>query len=115
MDGHWQQGHVPADHYAIRAQQAAKLMTDTDPSIELIVCGSAEIGLPTYLEWDRTVLEYIGDYTDYISLHRYVGNVTGDTADYLAVTNSIDRQIEVMALESVGSFTRESMSSVSTA
>jgi alpha-L-arabinofuranosidase len=96
MDGHWQQGHVPAPHYAIRAQQAAKLMKDTDSSIELVVCGSAEIGLPTYMEWDRTVLEYMGDYADYISLHRYVGNPTGDTADYLAVTNSIDQQIEVM-------------------
>jgi alpha-N-arabinofuranosidase len=97
MDGHWQQGHVPADHYAIRAQQAAKLMKDTDPSIEVVVCGSAEIGLPTYMEWDRAVLEYIGDYTDYISLHRYVGNGKGDTADYLAITNSIDQQIEAMA------------------
>jgi alpha-N-arabinofuranosidase len=38
MDGHWQQGHVPADQYAIRAQQAAKLMKDTDPSIETVVC-----------------------------------------------------------------------------
>ncbi len=96
MDGPWQQGHVPAHQYAIRAQQAAKLMKDTDPSIEMVVCGSAEIGLPTYMEWDRTVLEYMGDYADYISLHRYVGNLTGDTADYLAVTNSIDQQIEVM-------------------
>lgn len=96
MDGPWQQGHVPADQYAIRAQQAAKLMKDVDPSIELVVCGSAEIGLPTYLEWDRTVLEHVGDYADFISLHRYVGNSTGNTADYLAVTNSIDQQIEVM-------------------
>jgi alpha-N-arabinofuranosidase len=96
MDGPWQQGHVPAGQYAIHAQQAAKLMKDTDPSIEMVVCGSAEIGLPTYMEWDRTVLEYMGDYADYISLHRYVGNLTGDTADYLAVTNSIDQQIEVM-------------------
>ena len=46
MDGPWQQGHVPADQYAIRAQQAAKLMKDVDPSIELVVCGSAEIGFP---------------------------------------------------------------------
>jgi len=30
------------------------------------------------------------------SLHRYVGNQAGDTADYLAITNSIDRQIEEM-------------------
>ena len=96
MDGHWQQGHVPADQYAIRAQQAAKLMKDVDPSIELVVCGSAEIGLPTYMEWDRTVLEYVGDYADFVSLHRYIGKWNSDTPDYLAASNSVDQQIEVM-------------------
>jgi len=40
MDGPWQLGHVPADQYAIRAQQAAKMMKDVDRSIELVVCGS---------------------------------------------------------------------------
>ncbi len=96
MDGPWQLGHVPADQYAIRAQQAAKLMKDTDPSIETVACGSCSPDLPTYMEWDRAVLEYIGPFADYVSLHRYVGNPRGDTADYLAVTNSIDRQIEEM-------------------
>lgn len=96
MDGPWQLGHVPADQYAIRAQQAAKLMKDTDPSIETVVCGSCAVELPTYMEWDRTVLEYVGSFADYISLHRYVGNWKGDSADFLAVTNSIDQQIEEM-------------------
>ena len=94
MDGPWQLGHVPAEHYAIRAQQAAKMMKDVDKRIETVVCGSCSIGLPTYMEWDRQVLEHIGDYADYVSLHRYVGNRDSDTPDYLAVTNSIDRQIE---------------------
>jgi alpha-N-arabinofuranosidase len=96
MDGPWQLGHVPADQYAIRAQQAAKLMKDTDPSIETVAGGSCTITLPTYMDWDRTVLEYIGPFADYISLHRYVGNPKGETSDYLAVTNSIDQQIEEM-------------------
>ena len=96
MDGPWQIGHVPADQYAIRAQQAAKMMKDTDPSIELVACGSCTTGLPSYMEWDRVVLEHIGPYAEYVSLHRYVGNENGDTADYLAVTNSIDQQIEEM-------------------
>lgn len=96
MDGPWQLGHVPADQYAIRAQQAAKMMRDVDRTIELVACGSCTISLPTYLEWDRQVLEYLGDQVDYISLHRYVGNPDNDTPDYLAVTNSIDRQIEEM-------------------
>jgi alpha-N-arabinofuranosidase len=96
MDGFWQLGHVPADQYAIRAQQAGKMMKDVDQSIELVVCGSCSVDLPTYLEWDRQVLEYTGDLADYISLHRYVGNHNDDTSDYLAITNAIDRQIEQM-------------------
>jgi alpha-N-arabinofuranosidase len=96
MDGPWQLGHVPAEHYAIRAQQAAKMMRDTDPTAELVVCGSCSMGLPTYMTWDRQVLEHVGDFADYISLHRYVTNDAGDTPDFLAVTNSIDRQIEDM-------------------
>ena len=96
MDGPWQLGHVPVDQYAIRAQQAAKMMKDVDRSIELVVCGSCTVGMKTYMEWDRQVLEYVGDLADYVSLHRYVGNPEDDTPDYLAITNSIDRQIKEM-------------------
>jgi alpha-L-arabinofuranosidase len=96
MDGPWQLGHGPANQYAIRAQQAAKMMKDADRSIEVVACGSCTTGLPTYMEWDRQVLEHMGDLADYISLHRYVGNAANDTSDYLAITNSIDRQIEEM-------------------
>lgn len=96
MDGPWQLGHVPARDYAIRAQQAAKMMKDTDPSIELVVCGSCSVSLDTYLEWDREVLEYTWNNVDYVSLHRYVGNRESDTASYLGVTNAIDQQIEEM-------------------
>ena len=94
MDGPWQLGHVPAEQYAIRAQQAAKMMKDVDKRIELVVCGSCSPGLPTYMEWDRQVLEHVGDLADYVSLHRYVGNREDSTPDYLAVTNAIDRQIK---------------------
>jgi alpha-N-arabinofuranosidase len=96
MDGPWQLGHVPAGEYAVRAQQAAKMMNDVDKSVELVACGSCGIGMPTYMEWDRQVLEYLGDQADYISLHRYARNDNGNTADFLAISNSIDRQIEEM-------------------
>ena len=96
MDGSWQLGHVPAEQYAIRAQQAAKMMKDVDGSIELVVCGSCGVGMETYMDWDRQVLEYVGDLAEYVSLHRYVGNRADDTPDYLAITHSIDRQIEEM-------------------
>ncbi len=93
MDGPWQLGHVPADQYAIRAQQAAKMMKNVDPTVELIACGSCNIGLPTYMEWDREVLEYVADFADYISLHRYAGNRDDDTENFLAEGIGIDRQI----------------------
>lgn len=96
MDGPWQLGHVPAAQYAIRAQQAAKMMKDVDCSIELVLCGSAAVTLPSYMQWDREVLEHVGGLADYISMHRYVDNRAGDTADFLAVTNAIDKQIEDM-------------------
>ena len=97
MDGPWQLGHVPADQYAIRAQQAAKMMKDVDPSIELVAAGSCNPGMPTYVDWDWTVLSYLGEYADYISLHHYTQNPSGKPADILAVTNVIDKQIEDMA------------------
>ena len=96
MDGPWQIGHVPAETYAINAQQTARMMKMVDPKIELVVCGSCAIELPTYLEWDRKVLEHCKDDIEYISLHRYVGNPGHDTENFLAVTNSIDHQIEEM-------------------
>ncbi len=96
MDGPWQLGHVPAAQYAIRAQQAAKMMKDVDPSIELVLCGSAAVTLGSYMQWDREVLEHVGGIVDYISMHRYVDNRANDTADFLASTNAIDKQIEEM-------------------
>ncbi|WP_300645401.1 alpha-L-arabinofuranosidase C-terminal domain-containing protein [Nocardioides sp.] len=94
MDGHWQIGHVPAEEYGLRAQQTAKLIKDLDREAELVVCGSSMTFLPSYLEWDRTVLERVGDHADYLSLHSYVGNRNGDTLDFLACPGAIDRQIE---------------------
>ena len=94
MDGPWQLGHGPASDYAIRALQAARMMKNVDRSIELVASGSSMVELDTYLEWDRQVLEVLGGVAHYISLHRYVGNPTNDTADFLAVTNAIDAQIE---------------------
>lgn len=48
MDGPWQAGHVPAEVYAQRAQQAAALMKGLDPSIQTVACGSSHPGMPTY-------------------------------------------------------------------
>ncbi len=95
LDGPWQLGHVPAHEYAMRAMQAAKMMKDTDKSIQVISCGTCNPERSNYIDWDRAVLEAVGDLGDYLSLHYYARN-NGDSADFLAVANVIDRYIETM-------------------
>jgi len=92
MSGEWQVGHVPPAEYANRALQAAKMIHDLDPTIQLVASGSATHLLPNYLEWDRLILERLHDHVDYLSLHNYVGNHT-DTMDFLACPSLIERQI----------------------
>jgi alpha-N-arabinofuranosidase len=97
MDGPWQIGHCSAEEYAVRAREAARAMRSVDPSIETVACGSSATMMPTFADWDGRVIDLLDDQADYISLHRYVGNYTDNTRDYLAIGNSIDRQIEDIA------------------
>ena len=97
MDGPWQIGHIPAAEYGRKARDAAQGMRTVDPSVKLIACGSSNNSMPTYIEWDRQVLEECYDQVDAISLHRYYGNAEetgGDTRKYLALNLDMDRQIE---------------------
>jgi alpha-N-arabinofuranosidase len=97
MDGPWQIGHIPATEYGLKAADAARQMRLIDPSVKLIACGSSGPFMPTYLEWDQQTLEQCYEEVDAISLHRYFGNdreTGGDTAKYLAMNLSMDRQIE---------------------
>jgi alpha-L-arabinofuranosidase len=96
MDGPWQIGHMTATEYGIRAQDTARQMRAVDRSVQLIACGSSGPMMPTYLEWDREVLEQCYDYVDGLSLHRYLGNneETGeDSAKFVAMNLTMDRQI----------------------
>jgi len=97
MDGPWQIGHMSATEYGLKAADAARQMRYVDPSLKLIACGSSGPFMPTYLEWDREVLEQCYDYVDGLSLHRYFGNNDrdsgGDTSKYLALNLSMERQI----------------------
>jgi len=98
MDGPWQIGHMPATEYGLKAQDAARQMRAVDPTLQLVACGSSGPNMPTYLEWDREVLEQCYDYVDGLSLHRYLGNTpedtAGDSSKYLALNLTMDRQIE---------------------
>jgi alpha-N-arabinofuranosidase len=97
MDGPWQIGHVTATEYGMKAQDAARQMRAVDPSLQLIACGSSGPQMPTYLEWDREVLEQCYEYVDGLSLHRYFGNTPeetgGSSEKFVALNLTMDRQI----------------------
>jgi alpha-N-arabinofuranosidase len=94
MDGPWQIGHRPAEDYGKLASQTAKAMRMIDPSLQLVVCGSSSAHMPTFGEWERTVLTHTYDDVDYISCHAYYEERNGDLASFLASGVDMDRFIE---------------------
>jgi alpha-N-arabinofuranosidase len=89
MDGPWQIGRLTAREYGREARDAARQIRVVDPGTQLIACGSSNTILPTYLVWDREVLEECYDQVDGISLHNYYGNTPeltgGSPARFLAM------------------------------
>ena len=61
-----------------------------DPEVETVACGSSNLEMPTFGSWEYTVLDEAYDQVDYLSLHQYYGNASGDTADFLASSKGMD-------------------------
>jgi alpha-N-arabinofuranosidase len=101
MDGPWQMGHMSAREYGQKARDTARQIRVIDRELQLVACGSSNPSMPTYLVWDREVLEECYDQVDGISLHNYFGNtpqLTGNsTARYLAMNLDMERQIREIA------------------
>jgi alpha-L-arabinofuranosidase len=101
MDGPWQMGHMPAREYGRKARDTARQIRVIDRGLQLIACGSSNTNMPTYLVWDREVLEECYDQVDGISLHNYYGNTreqTGNSAArFLALNLDMERQIREIA------------------
>ena len=94
LDGPWQIGHKTATEYARLAAETAKAMRRVDPTIELAACGSSHQRMPTFGEWEATVLRETYDLVDYISLHSYYEQRGDDRASFLASGVNMDRFIE---------------------
>ncbi len=94
MDGPWQMGHRSAEDYGKFALEAAKLMKWTDPSIKLIAAGSSNYQPGSdWTGWNRTILQFLNQHADYLSLHMYVGNEQNDFPDFLACSVELDQRI----------------------
>jgi alpha-N-arabinofuranosidase len=96
MDGPWQIGHKNAVEYGRIAQESAKVMKWVDPSIELVACGSSNREMPTFPEWEATVLDHTYDHVEYLSMHVYYGNPDNDTPTFLARSLEMDDFIRTL-------------------
>ncbi|MBN1572795.1 MAG: alpha-N-arabinofuranosidase [Deltaproteobacteria bacterium] len=93
MDGFWQIGHKPADEYGKLARETAKVMRLVDPTIEIVVSGSSLREMPTFPQWDATVLDLAYEQVDYISLHTYFTNFDDNLKNYLALSVGMESYI----------------------
>jgi alpha-N-arabinofuranosidase len=69
-------------------------MRRVDPDVELVACGSSNATMPTFGDWERTVLERTYDLVDHISLHAYYEPRDGDQASFLGCAEGMDRFID---------------------
>ena len=90
MDGPWQICSKTADEYGRLANETAKVMKWVDPEIELVACGSSFREMPSFAQWEATVLEHTYEQVDYLSLHTYYHNDDNGTANYLARSMDMD-------------------------
>jgi len=98
MDGPWQMGHRSAEDYGKFALEAAKLMRWTDPDVKLIAAGSSNYSAGVdWSLWNRTVVEHLQNYIDYLAIHLYVGNPNDDFGEFLASSRLMDDKIETTA------------------
>ncbi len=86
--GSWQAGHKDATQYAQLAAEFAKMMRWIDPDIKLVACGGNNA------DWDRQVLEGVGQFADYISMHHYGGSL--DTAKEIDDAHRLEQQVRVL-------------------
>ena len=94
MDGPWQICNKTAAEYGLLARETGKAMKRLDPSIELVACGSSGSYLPTYPEWDATVLDLAYAHTDYLSVHAYINDKNSDLPNYLAQSLQFEAYIQ---------------------
>ncbi|KAA9106596.1 alpha-N-arabinofuranosidase [Microbacterium rhizomatis] len=97
LDGPWQIGHKTPAEYGRLAQEAAKAMKLVDPDIELIAVGSSNFHMPTFGEWEYTVLNHAYNEIDYVSMHAYYQEHDGDAESFLAVAVDMDAFIDSVA------------------
>lgn len=92
VDGHWQIGAKTPEEYARAYLEFAKVMKWVDPTIKLTAAATSD--------WSGDIVsrvgllvEQAGKLIDYLGIHWYVGNLTGNFANYMAVSELIEDRL----------------------
>ena len=59
-----------------------------------VVAGSSDYN-GNWIDWNRTVLEYLKNHADYIALHNYVENRSNDYYKFMATTRFAEKAIRI--------------------
>jgi alpha-N-arabinofuranosidase len=95
----WELGHKNAEDYIETAREAAKAMKAVDNTIKLVGCGSSWYSVGTWDDWNRKVLQGLGDRIDYLSIHRYWEN-SPDYYGYMgASAMDLEEKVKITAHE----------------
>jgi alpha-N-arabinofuranosidase len=92
VDGPWQVGYKTPAEYARAYLEFAKVMRWADPSIKLIASAVSHWG-GEVVERIQLLLEQAPDHVDYLSIHWYIGDTTGDLPAYLTASELIDDRL----------------------
>lgn len=84
IDGVWQVGQKHGGEYGCLAREASKGMKLLDGHIKTVLAGSSSPGMNTFPAFDAAALEEAYDFVDYLSVHQYIGNRSGDLKSFLA-------------------------------
>ncbi|HCM27756.1 MAG TPA: alpha-N-arabinofuranosidase [Treponema sp.] len=96
MDGPWQVGMKTPDEYGRIASETAKALKLFDPKLELVACGSSGPLMPTFPQWETTILDHCYDSVDYVSMHQYLQMKGDDLGTFLADSIGTDAFIETV-------------------
>jgi len=89
MDGPWQLGHKTAYEYGRLAAETARGMRQMYPDLTLVACGSSSSNMPTFGEWEQTVLTEAYNEVDMVSAHAYYRE-EDDLPSFLASADDMD-------------------------
>jgi alpha-L-arabinofuranosidase len=91
----WELGHKDAEDYVKTAREAAKAMRSVDNSLQFVASGSSYYeATGQWVDWNRKILNGLGDMIKYISIHRYWENAK-DYYDYMG-QSAMDFESKIM-------------------